>query len=58
MIALVILLVRLMITCVIMAVRLSCWMLKLMIMWTATLVTLIGHSSAGRRSSAAMRRAR
>jgi hypothetical protein len=55
MIMFVVLLVRLMIMCVVVAVRLSYWMLRLMIMWIAALAALMGSASAAGKHKAVRR---
>ena len=53
-----VLLARVVFTCLVGAIRLACWLLKLMIVWTVALVALISSSSAARRRSATSRPAR
>ncbi len=43
------LLCRVTFTCLVGAIRLACWLLALMIVWTAALVALVSSTSAARR---------
>jgi hypothetical protein len=52
MIALIVLLVRLMIMCVVMAARLTYWMVKLMIMWVTAVAAAIGSQRSARQHHA------
>ena len=55
MIMFIVLLVRLMIMCMVMTVRLSYWLLKLMIMGIVALTAAIGGASAARKHKAVRR---